>query len=104
MPDDARKDLRRVAARARARPVADVQRVRARRAAITSGAICSKPEQRWSRSCAHIRRLFVGVSSRPDTYLNPFFNEQQWYDYNPGTLQQFRAMARRQQSVRVDAA
>ena len=26
----------------------------------------------------------------PDTYLNPFFEEKQWYDYNPGTLRQFR--------------
>ncbi|MEP7275694.1 MAG: hypothetical protein ABI812_05015 [Betaproteobacteria bacterium] len=34
--------------------------------------------------------LFVGVSLDPDTYLNPFFGEQQWYDYNPGTLRQFR--------------
>lgn len=35
-------------------------------------------------------RLFVGVNLDPDTYLNPFFAEQQWYDYNPGTLRQFR--------------
>ncbi|HET9045435.1 MAG TPA: hypothetical protein VFO33_00650, partial [Casimicrobiaceae bacterium] len=34
--------------------------------------------------------LLVGVSLDPDTYLNPFFGEQQWYDYNPGTLRQFR--------------
>jgi hypothetical protein len=34
--------------------------------------------------------LFVGVNLDPDTYMNPFFNEQQWYDYNPGTLRQFR--------------
>jgi hypothetical protein len=34
--------------------------------------------------------LFVGVSLDPDTYLNPFFEEKQWYDYNPGTLRQFR--------------
>jgi hypothetical protein len=34
--------------------------------------------------------LFVGVNLDPDTYLNPFFAEQQWYDYNPGTLRQFR--------------
>ena len=26
----------------------------------------------------------------PDTYVNPFFEERQWYDYNPGTLRQFR--------------
>ncbi|MEP7327607.1 MAG: hypothetical protein ABI777_00245 [Betaproteobacteria bacterium] len=35
-------------------------------------------------------QLFVGVNLDPDTYLNPFFAEQQWYDYNPGTLRQFR--------------
>jgi hypothetical protein len=34
--------------------------------------------------------LFVGVNVDPDTYLNPFFEEKQWYDYNPGTLEQFR--------------
>jgi len=34
--------------------------------------------------------LFAGVSLDPDTYLNPFFEEKQWYDYNPGTLRQFR--------------
>ena len=34
--------------------------------------------------------LFVGVNLDPDTYLNPFYNEKQWYDYNPGTLRQFR--------------
>lgn len=34
--------------------------------------------------------LFVGVNLDPDVYINPFFNEEQWYDYNPGTLRQFR--------------
>lgn len=34
--------------------------------------------------------LFVGVNLDPDVYVNPFFNEEQWYDYNPGTLRQFR--------------
>ena len=34
--------------------------------------------------------LFVGVSVDPDSYLNPFFDEAQWYDYNPGCLRQFR--------------
>ena len=36
------------------------------------------------------RDLFVGVNVDPDTYLNPFFEEKQWYDFNPGTLEQFR--------------
>ena len=35
-------------------------------------------------------RLFAGVNLDPDTYLNPFFEEREWYDYNPGTLRQFR--------------
>jgi hypothetical protein len=38
-------------------------------------------------------RLFVGVILDPDTYLNPFYDfgeHRQWYDYNPGTLRQFR--------------
>lgn len=34
--------------------------------------------------------LFIGVSLDPDVYVNPFFDEAQWYDYNPGTLLQFR--------------
>ncbi len=34
--------------------------------------------------------LVVGINLDPDTYLNPFFAEKQWYDYNPGTLRQFR--------------
>jgi hypothetical protein len=34
--------------------------------------------------------LCVGVNLDPDVYINPFFSETQWYDYNPGTLRQFR--------------
>lgn len=34
--------------------------------------------------------LFIGIALDADTYLNPFFDEKQWYDYNPGTLRQFR--------------
>jgi hypothetical protein len=34
--------------------------------------------------------LFIGVTADPDVYLNPFFSGEQWYDYNPGTLRQFR--------------
>jgi hypothetical protein len=34
--------------------------------------------------------LVVGVNLDPDVYINPFFAEAQWYDYNPGTLAQFR--------------
>lgn len=34
--------------------------------------------------------LFVGLNLDPDVYINPFFEETQWYDYNPGTLRQFR--------------
>ncbi|MDQ6618558.1 MAG: hypothetical protein M3Z31_02480 [Pseudomonadota bacterium] len=34
--------------------------------------------------------LFIGVNLDPDTYINPFFEGSQWYDYNPGTLRQFR--------------
>lgn len=34
--------------------------------------------------------LFIGVNVDPDLYVNPFFEGQQWYDYNPGTLRQFR--------------
>lgn len=41
----------------------------------------------WMR--AH-PQLFVGVNLDPDVYINPFFSEAQWYDYNPGTLRQFR--------------
>jgi hypothetical protein len=34
--------------------------------------------------------LFVGVNLDSDTYVNPFFEEREWFDYNPGTLRQFR--------------
>lgn len=34
--------------------------------------------------------LFVGVNVDPDLYMNPFFEGKQWYDYNPGTVRQFR--------------
>jgi hypothetical protein len=34
--------------------------------------------------------LFVGVNLDPDLYVNPFFGERAWFDYNPGTLRQFR--------------
>lgn len=34
--------------------------------------------------------LFIGVNTDPDVYINPFFEGQQWYDYNPDTLRQFR--------------
>jgi hypothetical protein len=38
--------------------------------------------------------LFIGIALDADTYLNPFFDEKQWYDYNPGTLKQFREWLR----------
>ncbi|MEP7180971.1 MAG: hypothetical protein ABI886_02145 [Betaproteobacteria bacterium] len=34
--------------------------------------------------------LFAGVNLDPDTYHNPFYDEKQWYDYNPGMVLQFR--------------
>jgi hypothetical protein len=34
--------------------------------------------------------LFVGINLDPDTGMVPFFEMKQWYDYNPGTLRQFR--------------
>jgi hypothetical protein len=34
--------------------------------------------------------LFVGINLDSDTYMNPFFEGAQWYDYNPDTLRQFR--------------
>jgi hypothetical protein len=89
MPDDARKDLpgslhapelgRSLTFNVYAR---DVQRYKRRNLQQAGTAVVA-----FMR--AH-PALFVGVSLDPDTYLNPFFNEQQWYDYNPGTLKQFR--------------
>jgi hypothetical protein len=89
MPDDARKDLpgslhapelgRSLTFNVYAR---DVQRYKRRNLQQAGTAVVA-----FMR--AH-PTLFVGVSLDPDTYLNPFFNEQQWYDYNPGTLKQFR--------------
>ncbi|MDR2012323.1 MAG: hypothetical protein LBQ20_04645, partial [Rhodanobacter sp.] len=34
--------------------------------------------------------LFIGVNLDPDVYVNPFYEGEQWYDYNPATLRQFR--------------
>jgi hypothetical protein len=34
--------------------------------------------------------LFIGIALDADTYTNPFFDQKQWYDYNPGALKQFR--------------
>lgn len=34
--------------------------------------------------------LFIGINLDPDTVHNPFFEQQQWYDFNPNTLKQFR--------------
>lgn len=38
--------------------------------------------------------LFVGVNLDSDTYINPFFEEREWFDYNPATLRQFREWLR----------
>ena len=34
--------------------------------------------------------LFVGIALDADTYMNPFFDGREWFDYNPGTVRQFR--------------
>lgn len=34
--------------------------------------------------------LFIGIDLDHDVYVNPFFGGEQWYDYNPDTLRQFR--------------
>jgi hypothetical protein len=42
---------------------------------------------------AHQRRLprhAVWINLDSDNYINPWFKDTQWYDYNPGTLRQFR--------------
>lgn len=35
-------------------------------------------------------QLYLGSNLDPDCYLNPFFEGEQWYDFNPQTLEQFR--------------
>ena len=42
---------------------------------------------------AHQRRYprqDVWINLDSDNYINPWFKDTQWYDYNPGTLRQFR--------------
>ncbi|HRN77240.1 hypothetical protein [Ottowia sp.] len=34
--------------------------------------------------------LVVGINLDADTYVNPFFEGKQWFDYNPDTIRQFR--------------
>ena len=38
--------------------------------------------------------LVVGINLDSDTYMNPFFEQREWFDYNPGTLRQFREWLR----------
>jgi hypothetical protein len=33
---------------------------------------------------------YVAINLEPDNYINPWFTQTQWYDYNPDTLRQFR--------------
>ena len=35
-------------------------------------------------------KIYVMVNLDPDEYINPWFYQTQWYDYNPDTLRQFR--------------
>lgn len=35
-------------------------------------------------------QLYIGTNLDPDCYQNPFFEGEQWYDFNPSFLQQFR--------------
>ena len=89
MPDDARKDLpgsqhapelgRSLTFNVYAR---DVRRYKKRNLQQVARVIVTFMHQHPD--------LVVGVTLDPDTYLNPFFGEAQWYDYNPGTLRQFR--------------
>ena len=58
--------------------------------ATTRSATCSRRRDRSSRFMRAHPDLLVGVNLDPDVYINPFFAEAQWYDYNPGTLRQFR--------------
>lgn len=41
----------------------------------------------FSRQHPH---LYIGSNLDPDCYHNPFFEGEQWYDFNPQTLEQFR--------------
>lgn len=35
-------------------------------------------------------QMYVAVNLDPDQYINPWFYQTQWYDYNPDTLRQYR--------------
>lgn len=35
-------------------------------------------------------QIYVAVNLDPDQYINPWFYQTQWYDYNPDTLRQYR--------------
>lgn len=48
--------------------------------------------------------LFIGVNLDHDVYINPFFQGEQWYDYNPETLRQFREWLRGVGPYSPDAA
>jgi hypothetical protein len=64
---------------------------------VHASAVRSYKRRNLQQAAAHLvafmrahDALFVGVNLDPDVYINPFFEETQWYDYNPGTLRQFR--------------
>ncbi len=64
---------------------------------VYAGAVRHYKKRNLQQAAAHLvafmrehPELFVGVNLDPDVYINPFFSEAQWYDYNPGTLRQFR--------------
>lgn len=60
----------------------DVRRYKRRNLIAAAGRIAGFAKQ--------YPQLFVGVTLDADTYMNPFFDGQQWFDYNPGTIRQFR--------------
>jgi hypothetical protein len=64
---------------------------------VYAGAVRHYKKRNLQQAAAHLVAfmrehpdLFIGVNLDPDVYVNPFFSEAQWYDYNPGTLAQFR--------------
>ena len=64
---------------------------------VYAGAVRHYKKRNLQQAAAHLAafmrghpELFIGVNLDPDVYINPFFSEAQWYDYNPGTLRQFR--------------
>ena len=61
-----------------------------RKCATTRSATCRRRRAIISDFARKHPELFVGVVLDSDTYMNPFFKQHEYFDFNPGMIRQFR--------------